>query len=212
MYLVVDNRAGPAGGGAGTEPIAVTVTLSLTPVLEPIIDSNVPLDVVDVGSTVTLDARQTPHNSEQIPESGFRWDTDGDGVDDITGPVVNVSWTNPNSLTIRLTVVSTDDRSASAYQNIEVADISDPDVSIDVTSTLERTYGEDVILSGQVTDNWGVDTIEWLVDGILMENYSGDDEGSTVFTHTFDTSYSAGPHTVTTVSYTHLTLPTTPYV
>ena len=197
LYLVVDNRAGPAGGGAGTEPIAVTVTLSLTPVLEPIIDSNVPLDVVDVGSTVTLDARQTPNNSEQIPESGFRWDTDGDGVDDITGPVVNVSWTNPNSLTIRLTVVSTDDRSASAYQNIEVADISDPDVSIDVTSTLERTYGEDVILSGQVTDNWGVDTIEWLVDGILMENYSGGDEGSTVFTHAFDTSYSAGPHTVT---------------
>tara|TARA_B100000029_G_scaffold142939_1_gene138181 strand:- start:32280 stop:34568 length:2289 start_codon:yes stop_codon:yes gene_type:complete len=197
LYLVVDNRAGPAGGGAGTESIAVTVMLSLTPVLEPIIVSDVSLEVVDVGSTVMLDARQTPNNSEQIPDSGFRWDTDGDGVDDTTGPVVNVSWSNPNSLTIRLTVVATDARSASVYQNIEVADISDPEVSIGVTATLERTYGEDVILSGQVTDNWGVNTIEWLVDGILMENYSGDDEGATVFTHIFDASYPAGPHTVT---------------
>jgi len=197
LYLVVDNRAGPAGGGAGTESIAVTVMLSLTPVLEPIIVSDVSLEVVDVGSTVMLDARQTPNNSEQIPDSGFRWDTDGDGVDDTTGLVVNVSWSNPNSLTIRLTVVATDARSASVYQNIEVADISDPEVSIGVTSTLERTYGEDVILSGQVTDNWGVNSIEWLVDGIPMKNYSGDDEGATVFTHIFDASYPAGPHTVT---------------
>jgi len=104
LYLVVDNRAGPAGGGAGTESIAVTVMLSLTPVLEPIIVSDVSLEVVDVGSTVMLDARQTPNNSEQIPDSGFRWDTDGDGVDDTTGLVVNVSWSNPNSLTIRLPV------------------------------------------------------------------------------------------------------------
>ena len=73
LYLVVDNRAGPAGGGAGTESIAVTVMLSLTPVLEPIIVSDVSLEVVDVGSTVMLDARQTPNNSEQIPDSGFRW-------------------------------------------------------------------------------------------------------------------------------------------
>ena len=144
LYLVVDNRAGPAGGGAGTESIAVTVMLSLTPVLDPIISSDVPLDVVDVGSTVMLDASQTPNNSNQIPESGFRWDTDGDGVDDTTGPIINVSWSNPTvePLNIRLTVVAIDARSMSAYQEIEVRDISDPEVSIGVTSTLERTYGE----------------------------------------------------------------------
>ena len=197
LYLVVDNRAGPAGGGAGTESIAVTVMLSLTPVLEPVIESDVPLDVVDVASTVMLDARQTPNNSDQIPDSGFRWDTDGDGQDDHTGAVVNVSWANPTTVTIRLTVVATDTRSASVYQEIQVADISDPEVSIGVSSVLERTYGEDVILSGQVTDNWGVDTIEWLIDGILIENYSGDENGATVFTYSFDATYSAGLHTVT---------------
>ena len=100
-------------------------------------------------------------------------------------------------MTIRLTVVSTDSRSASIYQEIEVADISDPEVSIGVSSILERTYGEDVILSGQDTDNWGVDKIEWLIDGVLIENHSGDDNGATVFTHSFDATYSAGPHTVT---------------
>jgi len=197
LYLVVDNRAGPAGGGAGTESIAVTVMLSITPILDPIIDSDVSLDVVDVGSTVMLDASQTPNNSNQIPESGFRWDTDGDGVDDTTGPIINVSWPNPTNLTIRLTVVATDARSMSSYQSIEVADISDPEVSIGVSAILERTYGEDVILSGQVSDNWGVDSIEWLIDGVLMRISSGDEEGATVFTHSFNATYSAGPHTVT---------------
>ena len=197
LYLVVDNRAGPAGGGAGTESIAVTVMLSLTPVLEPVIESDVSLEVVDVGSTVMLDARQTPNNSNQIPDSGFRWDTDDDGVDDTTGPVINVSWAGPTTVEIRLTVIATDARSASVYQIIEVADISDPEVSIGVSSILDRTYGENVILSGQVTDNWGVETIEWLIDGFLMENYSGDDDGAMVFTHSFDATYSAGLHTVT---------------
>ena len=197
LYLVVDNRAGPAGGGAGTESIAVTVMLSLTPILDPIIGSDVSLDVVDVGSTVMLDASQTPNNSNQIPESGFRWDTDGDGVDDTTGPIINVSWPNPTNLTIRLTVVATDARSMSSYQSIEVADISNPEVSIGVSAILERTYGEDVILSGQVTDNWGVDSIEWLIDGVLMRISSGDEEGATVFTYSFNATYSAGPHIVT---------------
>ena len=197
LYLVVDNRAGPAGGGAGTESIAVTVTLSLTPILEPVIESDVSLDVVDVGSTVSLDARQTPNNSNQIPDSGFRWDIDGDGVDDTTGPFVNVSWPNPTNITIRLTVVASDSRSMSVYQNIEVADISDPEVSIGVSAILDRTYGEDVILSGQVSDNWGVDSIEWLIDGILMRTNSGDDDGATVFTYSFNATYSAGPHIVT---------------
>ena len=37
LYLVVDNRPGPSGGGAGTLPIASTVVLSLTPIMDPTI-------------------------------------------------------------------------------------------------------------------------------------------------------------------------------
>ena len=197
LYLMVDNRAGPAGGGAGTEGIAVTVTLSLIPVLEPVISGNGPLETINVGDIVTLDATQTPNNSGQIPESGFHWDTNGDGVDDTVGSSVNVSWSNPTNVTIRLTVVAIDARSASSYQTIEIADISEPEVSIGVSAILERTYGDDVVLSGQVSDNWGIATIEWLVDDVLIRTNSGSDEGATVFSHTFNSSYAAGSHTVT---------------
>ena len=74
LYLMVDNRAGPAGGGAGTEDTAITVTLSLIPVLEPVISGDGSLETINVGDIVTLDATQTPNNSGQIPESGFHWD------------------------------------------------------------------------------------------------------------------------------------------
>ncbi len=197
LYLMVDNRAGPAGGGAGTEDTAVTVTLSLIPVLEPVISGNGSLETINVGDIVTLDATQTPNNSGQIPESGFHWDTNGDGVDDTAGSSINVSWSNPTNVTIRLTVVAIDARSASSYQSIEIADISEPEVSIGVSAILERTYGDDVVLSGQVGDNWGIATIEWLVDDVLIRTNSGSDEGATVFSHTFNSSYAAGSHTVT---------------
>lgn len=197
LYLVVDNRAGPSGGGAGTQAIATTVTLSLTPVLEPTIGGEVSLDVVDVGAIITLDASETPNRSGQIPASGFKWDTNADGVDDTIGSTVNVSWSDPTNITVRLTVVSTDGRSASVYQEIEVSDISEPEVSIGVTAVLERTYGDNVVLSGQVSDNWGIETIEWLVDDQLVRSNAGDDEGATVYSHSFDSSYAAGSHTVT---------------
>jgi len=197
LYLMVDNRAGPAGGGAGTEDIAITVTLSLIPVLEPVISGDGSLETINVGDIVTLDATQTPNNSGQIPESGFHWDTNGDGVDDTAGSSINVSWSNPTNVTIRLTVVAIDARSASSYQTIEIADISEPEVSIGVSAILERTYGDDVVLSGQVSDNWGIATIEWLVDDVLIRTNSGSDEGATVFSHTFNSSYAAGSHTVT---------------
>ena len=197
LYLMVDNRAGPAGGGAGTEGIAVTVTLSLIPVLEPVISGDVSLGTINIWDTVTLDATQTPNNSGQIPESGFHWDTTGDGDVDTVGSIVNIVWDEPTSVDIRLTVVAIDGRSASLWQTIEIADISNPVVSLDVVGILERSYGDDVTISGHVSDNWGIATIEWLVDDVLIRTNSGSDEGATVFSHTFNSSYAAGPHTVT---------------
>ena len=140
LYLVVDNRPGPSGGGAGTQKIATTVTLSLTPVLDPTISSEVSLDTIDVGAIVMLDASETPNRSGQIPPSGFRWDTNADGVDDTVGSNVNISWADPTNITIRLTVVSIDGRSASVYQDIEVADISDPEVSDRKSTRLNSSH------------------------------------------------------------------------
>jgi hypothetical protein len=93
--------------------------------------------------------------------------------------------------------VAIDARSASSYQIIEISDISEPEVSIGVSAILERTYGDDVVLSGQVSDNWGISTIEWLVDDVLMRTNSDSDEGATVFNHLFNSSYAAGLHSIT---------------
>ncbi|SVD87347.1 uncharacterized protein METZ01_LOCUS440201, partial [marine metagenome] len=110
---------------------------------------------------------------------------------------VNISWPNPTSVDIRLTVVAIDGRSASLWQTIEIADISNPVVILDGDGILERSYGDDVTISGHVSDNWGIATIEWLVDDVLIRTNSDSDEGATAFSHTFNSSYAAGTHTVT---------------
>ena len=153
----MDNRQGPGGGGAGTSPAGVTVTITLTPVLDPTISSEPSLDSVDVGATITLSALDTPNKSNQIPESGFSWDIDGDGLADATGPTTSHSWDSPGNYTIRLSVMSVDSRSASSTRVIQVQDISDPIVTIGAGGQILKGFGENIVLSGTFTDNWGVD-------------------------------------------------------
>ena len=197
LYLVVDNRAGPSGGGAGTLPIATTVVMVLTPILEPVIGGEASSGVVDVGSIVTLDATDTPNLSEQIPESGFSWDTDGDGFDDNSGTMANVSWAEPTNVTIRLTVLSTDGRSTSVYQEVQVSDVTPPESNIQVNGVVERAFNEALILSGDFSDNWGVSLVEWLVDGQVASSFTGDLSGADSFSHSFASNESSGEHTIT---------------
>jgi len=197
LYLVVDNRAGPSGGGAGTLPIATTVVMVLTPILEPVIGGEASSGVVDVGSIVTLDATETPNLSEQIPESGFSWDTDGDGFDDNSGTMANVSWAEPTNVTIRLTVLSTDGRSTSVYQEVQVSDVTPPESNIQVNGVVERAFNEALILSGDFSDNWGVSSVEWLVDGQVVSSFTGDLSGADSFSHSFASNESSGEHTIT---------------
>ena len=197
LYLVVDNRAGPSGGGAGTLPIATTVVMVLTPILEPVIGGEASSGVVDVGSIVTLDATETPNLSEQIPESGFSWDTDGDGFDDNSGTMANVSWAEPTNVTIRLTVLSTDGRSTSVYQEVQVSDVTPPESNIQVNGVVERAFNEALILSGDFSDNWGVSSVEWLVDGQVVSSFTGDLSGADSFSHSFASNVSSGEHTIT---------------
>ena len=197
LYLVVDNRAGPSGGGAGTLPIATTVVMVLTPILEPVIGGEASSGVVDVGSIITLDATETPNLSEQIPESGFSWDTDGDGFDDNSGTMANVSWAEPTNVTIRLTVLSTDGRSTSVYQEVQVSDVTPPESNIQVNGVVERAFNEALILSGDFSDNWGVSSVEWLVDGQVVSSFTGDLSGADSFSHSFASNESSGEHTIT---------------
>ena len=148
-----------------------------------------------MGTSITLDASNTPNLSNQI--SSINWDTDGDGFDDYSGSTIEVSWAVPTNFTLKVTAVSSDSRSSTIFKDIEVRDISNPSASIDISSDITRGYGENIVLSGQFSDNWEVSAVEWLVDDLVIESYAGTDSSATSFSHTFDSSYISGLHTIT---------------
>jgi PKD repeat protein len=196
LYVIVDNRAGPGGGGAGTSPVAVTVTLTLTPVLEPTISSETDLDSVDVGSEISLSALETPNRSNQIPEMGYSWDIDGDGISDSSGLTMIHSWDKPGNYSVRLSVTSVDSRSASSTREIVVIDKTDPVVSAGSGATVVKGFGELLEISGSFSDNWGIDRIDWMIDSNILEsNYSVTGTTSSI-SIAVSNEYLPGDHTV----------------
>ena len=199
LYIVVDNRQGPGGGGAGTSKVAVTVTVTLTPVLAPSISSQSDLDSVDVGSIVNLSASTTPNKSSQIPDSGFSWDIDEDGVSDGSGPNLEHLWDEPGNYTVRLSVTSVDSRSASVSRSVRVVDISAPSVSLDATGEITKGFGEQVSIAASFTDNWGVESLDWMIDGqIILSNYSITEQFSTLVLPVSE-EFSPGSHVISLV-------------
>ena len=199
LYLVVDNRPGPPSGGAGTGFVATTVVMDLIPILEPTITNASSLATIDVGAEVILDASSPPNLSNQIDsETGFQWDTNGDGFYDTAGSAITVSWDEPNQISIGLRAVSKDGRSATIYLNTTIEDISPPEVSLSASDTIRKDFDDELLLTANIDDNWGVYSVEWLVDEEVIENYSSWSwqDGKT-FTFRFDSSYSPGEHEVT---------------
>jgi len=199
LYIVVDNRPGPGGGGAGSSNVAVTVTVTLRPVLEPSISSQTNLDSVDVGAQVTLSASGTPNKSDQIPDSGFSWDIDGDGVNDWSGVTMDHHWEEPGNYTVRLSVTSVDSRSASVSRTVRVNDMTAPIVSLGVSGEVTKGFGEQLSISGTFTDNWAVESLDWMIDGeTILSNYSLTDPISTLLLHVSN-DYSPGQHVISLV-------------
>jgi len=199
LYIVVDNRQGPGGGGAGTSNVAVTVTVTLIPVLAPSISSQTNLDSVDVGAMVNLSAASTPNKSSQIPDSGFSWDIDGDGVSDWSGLAVEQIWEEPGNYSVRLSVISVDSRSDSVSRTVRVVDMSAPSVSLGVTGEVTKGFGEQLSISASFSDNWGVESLDWMIDGeIILSNYSLLDQFSTLILQVSE-EYSPGQHVISLV-------------
>ena len=199
LYLVVDNRPGPPSGGAGTGFVATTVVMDLIPILQPTITNASDLTTIDVGAEVILDASNTPNFSDQIDsENGFQWDTNGDGFYDASGSTITVSWTEPAEISIGLRAVSQDGRSATVYLNTTIQDISPPDVSLSASDIIRKDFDDELLLTANIDDNWGIYSVEWLVDETVIQNYStwNWQDGKT-FTFRFDSSYLAGNHDVT---------------
>ena len=199
LYLVVDNRPGPPSGGAGTGFVATTVVMDLIPILQPTITNASDLATIDVGAEVILDASNTPNFSDQIDiENGFQWDTNGDGFYDVSGSTITVSWNEPAEISIGLRAVSQDGRSATVYLNTTIQDISPPDVSLSASDIIRKDFDDELLLTANIDDNWGIYSVEWLVDETVIQNYStwNWQDGKT-FTFRFDSSYLAGNHDVT---------------
>lgn len=199
LVIVVDNRPGPGGGGAGTSHAAVTVTVTLTPVLSPSISSDVDLDTVDVGEPVTLSASETPNKSDQILSSGFSWDVDSDGVNDVNGISTEQTWTEPGDYSVRLSVTSIDSRSASTTRTVTVSDLSPPIVTMSPSQEITKGFGEQMSVSATFSDNWGIESVDWLFDDtIVLSNYSISEPTSSLTIQVSD-DYSAGVHTASII-------------
>lgn len=199
LYLIVDNRPGPPSGGAGTGFVATTVVMDLIPILQPTITNSSDLAIIDVGAEVILDASNTPNLSDQIDsETGFQWDTNGDGFYDASGSSITMSWDEPAEFTIGLRAVSLDGRSSTVYLNTTIQDISPPDVSLSASDTIRKDFDDELLLTANIDDNWGIYSVEWLVDETVIQNYSSWNwEDGKTFTFRFDTSYAAGDREVT---------------
>ena len=196
LYIVVDNRPGPGGGGAGNSVASITVTVTLTPILDPTISSASDLESVDVGSTVILSALETPNSSDQIRESGYSWDINEDGITDSTGPTIEYTWEAPGNYSVGLTATSVDSRSESNTIIVRVTDNSDPSVSMGVTGEITKGFGEQLIISGTFSDNWGVQSLDWMIDGeVIWSNYSLT-EPSTTLILDVTSEYSPGTHVI----------------
>ena len=180
LYVVLDNKGG--GGGVGLSPIATTVTVSLTPILDPRITDAESLSVVDVGSDVVLDASTTPNRSGQIATEGYLWDVDGDGFSDLAGIQVTTSWSEPGDLTIYLRVIGVDGRPATKFQEVSVVDISPPQATIEGAQNATRAFGESISMRGTYSDNWDVVSVKWyLEESLVLTDPSPQKEGESFF-------------------------------
>ena len=173
--------------------------MDLIPILQPTITNASDLATIDVGAEVILDASNTPNFSDQIDsENGFQWDTNGDGFYDASGSTITVSWTEPAEISIGLRAVSQDGRSATVYLNTTIQDISPPDVSLSASDIIRKDFDDELLLTANIDDNWGIFTVEWLVDETVIQNYSSWNwEDGKTFTFRFDSSYAAGDREVT---------------
>jgi DNA-directed RNA polymerase subunit RPC12/RpoP len=69
-------------------------------------------------------------------------------------------------------------------------------VTIGAGGQILKGFGENIVLSGTFTDNWGVDSLDWLLDDVVIEsNYSVTEPTSTL-SFAISTEYAAGDHVI----------------
>ena len=191
LYLFLDNEAGPTGGGDGLSPLRITVSVTLLPVLDPVISSADDLTDVDVKEQVSFDVESTPNLSQQADLSQTEWDFDGDGSIDATGESVTTLFSSPGNRSVKAIIIGPDGRSSSNTIPVSVIDTSNPNSSILGSDTWQRDVDASFTLTSTSVDNWQVVREEWRVDGILISSFTNSLPSS--FTHAINTT---GEHIV----------------
>ena len=191
LYLFLDNEAGPTGGGDGSSPLRITVSVTLLPVLNPVISSGDDLTDVDVKEQVSFDVESTPNLSQQADLSQTEWDFDGDGTIDATGESVTTSFLSPGNRSVQAIINGPDGRTSSNTIAVSVKDSTNPNSSILGSDTWQRDVGANFTLTSTSIDNWQIIREEWRVDGILVSSFTNSLPSS--FTHSINTT---GEHIV----------------
>nr|AIF04773.1 hypothetical protein [uncultured marine group II/III euryarchaeote KM3_176_D12] len=191
LYLFLDNEAGPTGGGDGLSPLRITVSVTLLPVLNPVISSADDLTDVDVKEQVSFDVESTPNLSQQADLSQTEWDFDGDGSIDATGESVTTLFSSPGNRSVKAIIIGPDGRSSSNTIPVSVIDSSNPNSSILGSDTWQRDVDASFTLTSTSVDNWQVVREEWRVDGTLISSFTNSLPSS--FTHAINTT---GEHIV----------------
>lgn len=190
LYLFLDNEAGPTGGGDGSTELRITVSVTIIPVLDPVISSAGSLNSVDVGEEVGFDVNVTPNLSQQVDFSQTEWDFDGDTIVDATGIFTTTSWSSPGTRNVSATIHGVDGRSTTASVPVTVTDQTNPLPSILGSNIWHRDVGSNFTLTSTSTDNWMIQREEWRVDGLLAAAYT---QANSEFTHFLNET---GNHTV----------------
>jgi|SaaInlStandDraft_1057018.scaffolds.fasta_scaffold04547_4 hypothetical protein len=196
LYVMIDNRAGPGGGGAGTTITGITLTITINPILNPVISTLDGREIYNVGEIISFSALETPNRSNQIQESGFSWDVNGDDIDDYFGPYLDYSWDNPDNISLKLSIISTEGIISSKIFALEVTDNSPPNASISANGDIKKGYNQTILLSSTFSDNWGIDRIDWLVDGNVEKSNYSISKFTSSFSFIFDPSYTSGEHII----------------
>lgn len=191
LYLFLDNEAGPTGGGDGLSALRITVSVTLLPVLNPVISSADDLNDVDVGEQVSFDVESTPNLSQQADLTQTEWDFDGDGSIDATGESVTTLFSSPGNRSVKAIIHGPDGRTNSNTIPVTVVDSSNPNSSILGSDIWQRDVDASFTLTSTSIDNWQVVREEWRVDGALVSSFTTSLPSS--FTHAINTT---GEHVV----------------
>mgnify|MGYP002853574458 CR=1 FL=1 len=192
LYMFIDNKAGPFGGGDGSTEARATVIVELSPVRAAQISASVNLaNDVDVRQTIVLDVNLTPNMSEQVDLALTDWDFDGGDSDSTTGATVEVNWTTPGDRTVTAIVNGSDDFDDSTQITVSVKDLTNPTAKIlGGSSVLTRDVNSDFSIISTSTDNWMIKREDWRVDGVLVQSFN---QGGSTFSHSIN---STGNHTI----------------